>query len=286
MTPTEVRFPVAWGELAALRIARPHAPRVIALHGWLDNAASFLPLAAALPPLDLLLLDLPGHGRSGHLPAGTDYAMTTAIHAVLDVADALGWERFGLLGHSMGAGIAALVAVAAPDRVERLALIETLGPLAEEPGEAPARLQQAVAAARALPGKPLRVFPDLAAPVRARMQANRLSEASARLLVERGTRPQAGGLVWSSDQRQTLPSPQRMDEARVQALLAAIACPAHVVYAQPAQAYFPDPLRHQRFEVLREATLSLLPGGHHLHMEQPAEVAAVLGPFLAPGRQA
>ncbi len=287
MSLHEVRVPVAYGELTGLRAARPGAPRVIALHGWLDNAASFLPLAAALPSLDLLLLDLPGHGRSAHLPAGTEYAATTAIHAVLDVADALGWERFSLLGHSMGAGIAALVAAAAPTRVDRLALIETLGPLAEAPAEAPARLRQAVNAARALGGKSLRVFADAATPIRARMQANQLSEASARLLVERGTLAQGDGLVWSSDPRHTLASAQRMDEARVRALLAAIACPVHVLYAEPAQSYFPDPLRHERFAVLRDGRLSLMPGIHHLHMEQPAEVAGVLGPFLsAAGHQA
>ena len=150
MTPREVEYPVAWGRLAGLRLERPGRPRVIALHGWLDNAASFLPLLPHLPELDLLLLDLPGHGRSGHLPAGAEYSLATHLHAVLDAADALGWERFDLLGHSMGAAIAALVAVAVPARVGRLALIETFGPLSEAVGNTATRLQQGVAASRAL----------------------------------------------------------------------------------------------------------------------------------------
>src|SRR5262245_11789511 len=103
MTLREVAIPAAWGELAGLRLERPGRPRVIALHGWLDNAASFLPLSSRLPDLDLLLLDLPGHGRSAHLPPGAEYGLTTHLHATLDAADALGWERFTLLGHSMGA---------------------------------------------------------------------------------------------------------------------------------------------------------------------------------------
>ena len=89
MSPREVRLPVAWGELAGLRRESPGRPRVIALHGWLDNAASFLPMLPHLPGLDLLLLDLPGHGRSAHLPVGTEYGLTTHVHAVLDAADAL-----------------------------------------------------------------------------------------------------------------------------------------------------------------------------------------------------
>lgn len=280
MTPREVEYPVAWGRLAGLRLERPGRPRVIALHGWLDNAASFLPLLPHLPELDLLLLDLPGHGRSGHLPAGAEYSLATHLHAVLDAADALGWERFDLLGHSMGAAIAALVAVAVPARVGRLALIETFGPLSEAVGNTATRLQQGVAAARALPGKSLRVFPDLAVAVRARMQANQLDEASARLLVERGTRPVAGGHVWSSDPRLTLPAVQRFAEAQVLDLLAAIACPVRLLYADPAQRYFPDDLRRARLQALPGLEPTVLPGGHHLHMDQPAAVAAVFERFL------
>src|SRR3546814_18123950 len=63
---------------------------------------------------------------SAHLPPGADYSFAGALHSVLDVADALGWERFALLGHSMGAGIASLLAAGAPGRVERLLAIEAL----------------------------------------------------------------------------------------------------------------------------------------------------------------
>lgn len=276
----ELRLPVSWGELAGLRLERPGRPRVVALHGWLDNAASFVPLLPYLPELDLLLLDLPGHGYSAHLPPGAEYDQAIHLHATLDAVDALGWERFALLGHSMGASIAALLAVAVPLRVERLALVETLGPLVEAAGHTATRLRQAVAAARALPGKPLRVFPGLDLAIRARMQANQLDEASARLLVERGTRAVADGYVWRSDQRLTLPSHTRLEEAQVLDLLSAISCPLRLLYADPAQPYFPDPLRRARLSAVPHAEWAVMPGGHHLHMEQPARVGGWLGSFL------
>ncbi|NZA25863.1 alpha/beta hydrolase [Luteimonas sp. SJ-92] len=266
--------------IAGLRNGNTGAPRVLALHGWLDNAASFLPLAPHLAQLDLVAPDLPGHGRSAHLPPGADYSFAGALHSVLDIADALGWERFALLGHSMGAGIASLVAAGAPRRVERLLAIEALGALPEDPARTAARLRDAVAAARALRGKRLRLFPDPEPAVRARMQANGLCEPVARLLVERGLEAVDGGWRWSSDPRLTLPTMVRMTDAQVDDLVAGIACPTRVVYADPPQPYLPEPERSRRVRLLPQGELVVLPGTHHLHMEDPAAVAAAIGDFL------
>ena len=85
----EITLQVPLGQLAALR-NDGSGPRVLALHGWLDNAASFLPMAPYLRDFDLVALDLPGHGRSMHLPPGADYSFPGAIANVLDAADALG----------------------------------------------------------------------------------------------------------------------------------------------------------------------------------------------------
>ncbi|MEJ2791530.1 MULTISPECIES: alpha/beta hydrolase [unclassified Pseudoxanthomonas] len=273
----EVDIPL--GRVTGLR-GDDDGPRVLALHGWLDNAASFIPLAAHLPGVQLAAPDLPGHGRSAHLAPGAEYTSGVAVNAVLDIADALGWDTFSLLGHSMGAGIASLVAASVPDRVRRLVAIEALGGLAETVERTADRWREAIAAARALPGKQLRVFADLAAPVRARMQANQLSEPAARLLVERGVRPVEGGFVWSSDPRLTLPTPQRLSEAQLARLVAGIVCPTTVIYADPPQAYFPEPLRTQRAALLPDGRLHVLAGTHHLHMEDPAAVAARMLAFL------
>ncbi|MFC3550760.1 alpha/beta fold hydrolase [Lysobacter cavernae] len=274
------------GRITGLRVlrqaqdARDNVPRVLALHGWLDNAASFVPLAPHLPGIELVAPDLPGHGASAHLHPGADYSFAGAVNSVLDIADALGWERFALLGHSMGAGIASLVAAACPQRVERLLAIEALGALAEAPERTVTRLREAIAATRGLPRKPLRVFPDLALAVRARMAVNGLSEPVARLLVERGVAPVEGGFVWSSDPRLTLPTMTRMTEPQVRDLVQGIECPARVIFADPAQPYLPDPLRRERAGLLPQGELVVLAGGHHLHMEDPAGVAAAIGDFF------
>ncbi len=272
------------GHVAALRTGG-EGPRVLALHGWLDNAASFLPLSTHLHGIDLVAIDQPGHGRSAHLPAGTDYSFVGSMNALLDVADALGWERFALLGHSMGAGIGSMLAAACPQRIERLVAIEALGALAETPERTVTRMREAVAAHRGIKDKRLRVFPDIDSAVRTRQFASMvpgsgLDEPSVRLLVERGLREVEGGYTWSSDPRLTLPTMTRMTEPQVEDLVAGIECPVRAIFADPAQPYLPDDLRRRRASLLRHGELVVIPGGHHLHMQQAADVAAAIGDFF------
>jgi pimeloyl-ACP methyl ester carboxylesterase len=276
----EFSLDIPLGGVTGLRAGTPGAPKVLALHGWLDNAASFVPLAPLLQGIELVAPDLPGHGRSVHLPQGADYSFAGAVNSVLDIADALGWERFALLGHSMGAGIGSLVAAACPQRVERFVAIEALGALAEAPERTVTRLRDAIAAMRNVARKPLRVFPDIDTAIRARMQVNALDEPTARLLVERGLAMVEGGHAWSSDPRLTLPTTIRMTEPQVLALVRGIECPTVVIHAEPAQPYLPDDLRRTRASALPHGRLLVLPGGHHLHMEQPQAVAAAIGDFF------
>ncbi len=278
--PTPFEVEIGFGTVRGLRFGDGSGRRVLALHGWLDNAASFVPLASRLTGLDLVAMDLPGHGRSVHQPRGTDYTFVGAVHQVLDVADALGWERFALLGHSMGAGIASLIAAAAPDRIERLLAIEALGALPETVEQTVSRLREATTSARNIGGRPLRVFPDLDAPIRARMRVNGLSEPVARLLVERGVQAVDGGFVWCTDPRLTIPTAVRMTDEQVDALIRGIECPTRVIFADPPQPYLPEPDRSRRARLLPDGDLRVLAGGHHLHMEQPDEVANAIGNFL------
>jgi pimeloyl-ACP methyl ester carboxylesterase len=281
MNATAFELQLGEQRVAGLRTGTPSGLKVLALHGWLDNAASFLPLAEQLPMLDIAMVDLPGHGFSDHLPLTTPYTTPQAIVQTLAIADALGWERFVLLGHSMGAAIASLVAAVAGERVQALVSIEALGGLAAPANETVQRLRAHVDAAMKLDAKQLRVFPDLAAPVRARMMVNQLSESSARLLVERGVQPVEGGWTWRSDPRLMLPTAVRMTEDQVCDVVSTIQCPVQVIYATPAQPYFPEPERSQRAALLPDGRLQTLAGHHHVHMDDPQAVASIIVDFIA-----
>jgi pimeloyl-ACP methyl ester carboxylesterase len=280
----EIRLDTGRGTLGALRAGRPGAPRLLALHGWLDNAASYLPLLPYLAEFDVVALDLPGHAGSDHRAPAYDYMLVDWIHDVLDALDALEWPRASLLGHSMGGAIATMVAVAAPERIERLALVEALGPLSGEADEAGIRLRKAVAARRALkPGRPARLIADLEQAVDARLAVSQMSREAARLIVERNLRSVDGGFVWRSDPRLTLPSHLRVEEPSILAWLRALEVPTFVLCAEPAPPYFTPERRDARVAQVRDCELAVLAGGHHLHMEQPGAVAALLRPFLLSG---
>ena len=77
-------------------------------------------------------VDLLGFGRSGK-PLGADYTLPGLARAVLALMDALGIERTALVGHSLGGGVALLSAVLQPERVERLALVGSVGYPQPEP---------------------------------------------------------------------------------------------------------------------------------------------------------
>ena len=259
----------AWGD--------PSLPPLLALHGWLDNAASFDRLAPLLcEHFHIVALDLPGHGRSGHRPAGTWYHYVDYLGDVLAAADLLGWNRFGLLGHSLGGAVASVLAAACPERVERLLLIEALGPLAGDVGQALGQLQRALAQRGALQEKSLRVFADVAAAERARILANDLSADAARMLVGRGVRAVDGGFVWSSDPRLTLASPMRYIEAQILALLDGIRAPTLLILAQPPPVFLEEGMINARVARVPGIEVVRMPGHHHLHLEDPAPVAAAI----------
>jgi 2-succinyl-6-hydroxy-2,4-cyclohexadiene-1-carboxylate synthase len=69
--------------------------------------------------------DLRGHGASEKPEDEEAYSLAGMAADVLALADAFGWERFDLLGHSMGGMVAQLVALDRPERLRSLVLMDT-----------------------------------------------------------------------------------------------------------------------------------------------------------------
>lgn len=74
--------------------------------------------------------DLRGHGASDRPTSADAYSFELMAADVLGLADLLGWERFALVGHSMGGAVAQLVALDHPERLSGLVLASTFhGPV-------------------------------------------------------------------------------------------------------------------------------------------------------------
>jgi pimeloyl-ACP methyl ester carboxylesterase len=282
IAPAERRIALPHLALAAQVWGDDAAPPLLALHGWLDNAGSFALLAPRLAPrFKVIALDLPGHGHSDHLPPGAGYHYLDYVRTVLDAADALQLDRYALLGHSMGAGIASLVAAATPQRIERLRLIEGLGPLGDDGTQTLRRFRDALTP-HVVSRKPLRVFRDVEQAVSARVMASGLAAELARPIVTRGLIETDGGWRWRSDPRLMQTSAVRQAESQIHAILRGIDAPTALLLADPATPYLPSAAMQARADGVPDIVVSHMAGGHHLHLEQPAAVADWIGaPALA-----
>lgn len=262
----ELRFSLPHIELAAKAFGPEDGQPVLALHGWLDNANSFARLGPRLKGVRVVALDLAGHGFSGHRPPGAIYTLWDYAYDVLQVAEQLGWERFALLGHSLGAIISTLMAGALPERIERVALIDGLVPPDFPPRDPVERLGQALREQLALGRKRKAVHPALERAVEARMKGHvAVSREASEILAERGLMAVPGGFSWRSDARLMLSSPVRMSEAQALAFVHAIQCPAQLIVAE--QGYLAR--QHELLAALPFTSVTL-PGGHHLHLNDEA----------------
>ena len=105
---------------------------VLLVHGFTANAEE---VAGVIEPLAELgwhavAPDLRGHGRSDRPTDAGAYSLELMAADVVALADWLGWDRFALLGHSMGGGVAQIVALDHPRRLTGLVLASTFhGPV-------------------------------------------------------------------------------------------------------------------------------------------------------------
>jgi pimeloyl-ACP methyl ester carboxylesterase len=226
-----------------------------------------------------MALDLPGHGRSDWRPPGVAYHFVDFTADVAAAADVLAWDRFDLVGHSMGAGVACLVAGTFPERVRRLVLLEGLGPMSAPAAETPARLRAALDRERALDGSARR-HPDVAAAVEARMRDSDLDQRAAGTLVARSAVVGAEGVRFRHDPRLKSPSRLRLTEAQVLAFLGAISCPVLAVRADRGWP-FPASYLEPRLAAFRDLATVEVSGGHHVHLTHPGRIAPHVVAFLA-----
>jgi 2-succinyl-6-hydroxy-2,4-cyclohexadiene-1-carboxylate synthase len=232
---------------------------LVLLHGFTNTGRSWEPVRRALAGrYKAVAPDLPGHG---------DFAARPASFAACDAyLRALGGERFTLCGYSMGGRIALHVALAAPERIERLTLVATTAGIEDEAGRAARREADERLADFAEAGT-IEQFAD-------RWAAQPLFAAT----------PHEAARIWRED---LLRNDPRALAAVLRGLgagamaplwdrLPELTMPATVVAGERDERYVA--LAERLAAALPDATVVLVPAaGHGLPREDPAAIAAAIG---------
>lgn len=263
----------------------PSGRTLLLLHGYMDAGGTWDLVAPHLAAAGHTLLapDLRGFGESEGVGGGGYYHF---IDYVADV-DALlrelvpAAERVGVVGHSMGGTVASLFAGARPERVERLAMLEGLGPPSMEPSVGVDRTRAWLRNLEQLDRSPRRL--ESMDDALRRLQANH-PRVPREVLATRAkwlTKLDAEGrLVWAYDPLHRTTSPMPFQTELFEAFLAKIECRTLVVGGGPLGFHPADEPR--RIARIPDRRVEDLPdAGHMMHWTQPDALGALLVEFFA-----
>ncbi len=280
MLGCECRIALSTGELAVQYWGDERKPTLICLHGWLDNMASFYPLAEILSDhYFVVLVDLPGHGLSDPLADGAHYYIWQNIETLLELINHLNLTEVNIVGHSMGGVVASLFAGTFADRVRSLVLLDSLGPMTSSAQQTPEQLAKAILDSQKV-SSGLRVYPQIQDALLARKKSSpAMSEQALLPIVERNLITNKDGVSWRTDMRLRHTSKVRLTEEQVLAFLSAISARVLVIIAE--QGIVPKFWLQARLAVVKNYQLVSLPGHHHFHAEpdNAAEIAKVITDF-------
>lgn len=274
-TFTEQEFELEHLTLRARVWGQGRAHKVIALHGWLDNSASFNWLA---PLLDahVVALDTAGHGLSDYRNVLAPYNIWEDAAEIFAVADQLGWEQFTLVGHSRGAMVSMIMAGSWPERITDLVLLDGMFPEFTPEEKAPEQLQKSIRSLLSPHRKRATVYQTWDAAIAARMNSMWAVERStSEALAERGVKAVEGGYIWQADPKLQLPSAVKLTKGFVQAYLRGIEANTLLIVAEEGIAKQFENSREQ-LEFFPKIDVKTLPGKHHFHMEGQAPAIAEL----------
>lgn len=263
---------------------------VVLLHGYLDHALSFAPVAEALARrYRVIAIDHRGHGDSGRVGPGGYYHFPDYVLDLARLFDVAGIERAHLVGHSMGASIACYFAGTFPERVRSLVLLDGIGPTAPPHERGPATMRRWVSDVKLVgqredsPMASLEEVADRLGRMSPMAPRERLV-AMARTAAQQGPVEAGGfGFRWKFDPLHRTTAPVPFDAARFSAFLSAIVCPTLLVWGERTPMKPPDVEARKRLIATGTGGLTerVLPGAaHNLHHERPGELTVLVAEFL------
>ncbi|KAF3852212.1 hypothetical protein F7725_005567 [Dissostichus mawsoni] len=296
MKQAELCVPVPWGEIRGKVWGPDHGRPVLCLHGWADNCGTFNTLIPHLPKeCRYVAVELAGHGRSSHRPAGVSYSFPTYVMDVRRVVD--------------GGNIAGMFSALYPEMVDAVVLLDSYGFFPTDLKEVFEAMRQGmdqmVEFEKKTEEKKTRVYTYEDAVERcctflyvvlgllhtnsSMLQAANptLSEKSAHILLERGLVQVEGGVVFTRDFRINLKNMTRITAEQSLELQSMIKAPVLVVLAEDGfEKLFVEPDKRRFTSAMLQAyrdrnhTVVKVPGDHHIHLNDPGVVAPLVSDFL------
>lgn len=276
MKVVEERIQVGQLRLHALRDGS--GPTLLLLHGDGDSALDWQwviePLARRFT---VVAPTLPGYGRSDPPPAFDPH---TYVEILCRLLDALGATEAAVVGNSFGGLLATRLALAEPDRIRALVLVDSAGL---------GRAVHPLVLAEAWPvvGEVLRRLGSQSLIARQRARARQLvmfaspSRAPSEWLEDQRWLPQQQHYL-----RTTVLARRHVLDARGQHDLVLdelrdVRVPTLVVWGDK-DAVIPPAHQHAALTRLQRGSAAIIPGAGHLpHVEQPARFLDAVLPFLA-----
>jgi pimeloyl-ACP methyl ester carboxylesterase len=256
-----------------------HLPTIVFLHGGALNAHTWdLCCLALRDDYHCVALDQRGHGDSDWAPAdgpeGADYSIGAQLADTKGFIDHLGLDRFVLVGMSLGAINALAFAIAHPERLNHLVIIDA-GPEMRRPGSSRIRdfvreVQETVTV-EAIIEKALKFNP-------------RRDPAILRRSLMHNLRQQPDGTWrWKYDTRrfQRLDhDAHRAERARLADGLRRILCPALVVRGGESDVFHPEDAERLAARLPQGRWVTVPRAGHTVQGDNPKDLVAALRRFL------
>ncbi|MEH6610568.1 MAG: alpha/beta hydrolase [Halioglobus sp.] len=265
IAPRECVWQIDGLQIAGLAWGNPEMPPMLALHGWLDNAASFNELAPLLESYHVVALDLTGHGRSSHRSADASYQIWDDLPQILAVVDQLGWDSFALMGHSRGATIASLLSCARPERVSHVVLLDALMPQAVPEEVFASQLGRFLDQRIEMLGRTNKLLESIDQGVSMRIGKG-LGRAGAEHIAPRSLQSVEGGYQWTNDFRLRGASAVKLSSAQVSAALQGIKAPVLLLLGEEGHGQY-DLMAEQAERDIANVRVATVGGKHHFHLE-------------------
>ena len=110
-------------EIATYEVIGQGEEKVILLHGWWSDRSCYDGLRPFLDTQNFTycLMDYRGYGTSFRIEG--DHSIAEIANDAIQIANKLGWDRFHVMGHSMGGMAAQYINISAPEKIKSVVAI-------------------------------------------------------------------------------------------------------------------------------------------------------------------